>query len=121
MKIFMWLSLANFSFFWSLLCGTYICELQLDNLFLRSTFFVSPSETNWLALEVFVKVVPFLITFFYNMVIALNTCLCLDLVWTLRSPFKKPESRYPSYFGFSILAAWTPAILRITVLANPER
>ena len=47
------------------------------------------------------------------MVIMLNICLCLDLILTFRSPFKKPESRYPMYWVVSSLISLVPAIIRV--------
>ena len=121
MKIFMWLSCANFSFFWSLFFGTFLCEMRLDITFEESIRFLSPHVREWTCMNMFLKLVPFSITFWYNLVICLNCCLCLDLIWTLRSPFKNPESRYPTYLTSSILGAFIPAVLRVTLLADPEQ
>ena len=63
---------------------------------------------------------PLQITFFYNVIIALNFVLCLDLILTLRDPFKKPESRYTMYSVIVVSMAMVPAVARlILVSSNP--
>ena len=54
------------------------------------------------------------------MVIMLNICLCLDLILTFRSPFKKPESRYPMYISGSVVWSLVPAFLRSQFLAHDK-
>jgi hypothetical protein len=45
-------------------------------------------------------------------ILGLNIVLCLDLLLTLRDPFKKPESRYNMYYFIVVSAAMVPSIVR---------
>ena len=37
-------------------------------------------------------------------------CICVDLILTLKRPFKSKEARMPAYIGFSVFASLIPAI-----------
>ena len=65
--------------------------------------------------------IPFQITFWYNMVIMLNIMLCLDLILTFRSPFKKPESRYAAYLVTSVVVSILPAVIRTIFMTHSEQ
>lgn len=109
MKIFMFLSFANFGFMYSLLMMSSICEFKLYIVFNETTFGVFGE---WLSLEYLVLVSEFTSTLFYQIVLLLNTCLCLDLIFTLRDPFKNPESRYNIYWAVSVIGGMPAAFIR---------
>ena len=46
------------------------------------------------------------------MVLVMNACLCLDLIWTLRDPFTKPESRYTLYIALVLTLPLVPFFFR---------
>ena len=46
------------------------------------------------------------------MVLVMNTCLCFDLISTLRDPFSKPESRYPLYITLALTLPFIPFFFR---------
>ena len=48
----------------------------------------------------------------------LNIWLCLDLILTFRSPFMKPESRYPLYITSSVMLSLFPGVIRSMGLAK---
>ena len=115
MKLFMWISLANFCFIWPTLMVSFICDLDIDDLFVY-TLGAERAFNKYLAIEYLVEASLFQITFFYSWLLCLNICLCHDLIMTFRSPFKKPESRYNSYIITSILVALIPSLVRIITL-----
>ena len=89
----MWISLANFCFLWPTMMVSFVCDLRLYNVFDATTFIDIRSST-LLTVETLLSGILFQITFFNAMVIVLNTFVCIDLIMTFRSPFKKPDSRY---------------------------
>ncbi len=103
------LSFANFGFMYSLLMMSSICQSKLYIVFNETTFGVFGE---WLSLEYLVLVSEFTSTLFYQIVLLLNTCLCLDLIFTLRDPFKSPESRYNIYWAISVIGAIPAAFIR---------
>ena len=79
---------------------------------------LSITNTPISSIETIMITVPFQITFWYNMVIMLNIMLCLDLILTFRSPFKKPESRYWIYLTVSGVTSLIPGFFRSKLLAQ---
>jgi hypothetical protein len=49
-------------------------------------------------------------SFFQNMSLAFNICLCHDLIKTLRDPFSPGNRRNKFYLGFSVIFATAFAI-----------
>ena len=117
MRMFMWISISSFCFLWPTLIMNFTCELYLDKVYNFTSFIIVGSMD---ALETIMITVPFQITFWYNMVIMLNIMLCLDLILTFRSPFKKPESRYWIYLTVSVLISLFPGIMRSIFMANSQ-
>ena len=115
MKIFMWISISSFCFLWPTLMMTFTCDLYLDEIFQYSALIPLNSVDS---IETIMVTVPFQITFWYNMVIMLNIMLCLDLIFTFRSPFKKPESRYWIYLTVSAVASFIPGVIRSKLVAQ---
>ena len=111
----MWISISSFCFLWPTLIMNFTCELYLDRVYNYTSFIMVGSLD---ALETIMITVPFQITFWYNMIIMLNIMLCLDLILTFRSPFKKPESRYWIYLTVSVLLSIFPGIVRSIFMAN---
>lgn len=116
MFIFCAISLSNFCFMWPTLIGSFVCNLELPTIYRYTSFYDINASFN--SLTTLVTAVPFQISFWYNMVIMLNIVLCLDLILTFRSPFKKPETRYPIYIVVSILLSITPAFIRTYALRH---
>ena len=116
MKIFMWLSISNFCFMWPTLLMTFTCDLHLEDIFGHTVLWIVDSSAS--SIETIMITVPFQITFWYNMVLMLNIMLCLDLILTFRSPFKKPESRYWIYLTVSVGTSLIPGFLRSKLLAK---
>ena len=116
MKIFMWISISNFCFIWPTLLMTFTCDLHLQEMFSHTA--ISITNTPISSIETIMITVPFQITFWYNMVIMLNIMLCLDLILTFRSPFKKPESRYWIYLTVSGVTSLIPGFFRSKLLAQ---
>jgi len=58
MKLFMWMSLSTFSYFWLLFWQSFVCDYGLDNLF-NATVYFDPDANKWSSLKVFLHVVPF--------------------------------------------------------------
>jgi hypothetical protein len=56
--------------------------------------------------------VQFQTSAFYSAAIAVNICLCHDLIYTLRDPFKSPEARYPMYFSFIMVCGSLVGLIR---------
>lgn len=109
MKIFMLISFACFSFMWSLFFMKYICTFSEHELLNLTTFGILDE---WLSLEYLVLMAEFANTFFYQIVLVLNTCLCLDLIMTLRDPFKSPEARYNLFCLVSVVFSFPAAFIR---------
>lgn len=119
MKIFMWISFANFSFLWPNLWISFICNLRLEKLLQFTTIGTNPDSQLYM-IELMLTASLFQITFFYAWVLTLNICLCLDLIQTFRNPFIKPESRYTAYIIGSILVAIIPAMTRVVGLHSDK-
>ena len=43
----------------------------------------------------------------------MNTCLCHDLIFTLRDPFRAPEARYPFYATYTIIVSLIVSLVRV--------
>ena len=119
MKIFGWISLSNFCFMWPTLLMTFTCDLKLDVIYQYTSSFGFHTTED--ALSKLMTLIPFQITFWYNMVIMLNIMLCLDLILTFRSPFKKPESRYAAYLSISVFVSILPAVVRTLFMTHSEQ
>lgn len=109
MKLIMWCSMANFFWMWCTSLLPVTCKAGFNTLLDVTTFELAGI---WKATEAFVVLVPMQITFWYNILITLNTCLSWDLIKTLRNPFKKPESRYLNYYIYCLLFSAGPAACR---------
>ena len=112
MMLFMWISFASFSLMWSLIMFTFVCNFSLDKV-LAASCGMFTVESHWEFLKILMKVIPFQVTFFNNMIIGLNICLSLDLILTLRNPFMKSQSRYVTYVLITLIVAAVPAFQRV--------
>ena len=108
-KLIMWCSISNFFWMWCTCLLPIVCNLHLNDLLDYSTFGIAGA---WKATEAFVVFVPMQITFWYCLLITLNTCLSYDLIATLRNPFKNPKSRYIYYTMYCIVFSLAPAMCR---------
>ena len=110
MKMFMLINMATFCFMWSKLALPFICKFKLPEIFSYTTSPVVLDE--WHSMSILLFSTLFSDTYFYNMMIAMNMCLQIDLVLTFRRPFEKPESRYYKYYAFSTIMPIAPAFVR---------
>ena len=55
----------------------------------------------------------FTTTFFYTAAVAVNICLCHDLIYCLRDPMRNPEGRYLIYFIFVTITATATGLTRV--------
>ena len=108
MKLYLWLSFATFFVFWNNLLIPVMCPLHLE-FDLHYTL----GLTRWHSMENLILAGMFQTTFAYSAVITINICLCHDLIYTLRDPFRNPEERYSTYFAIVLIVAFIISMVRI--------
>lgn len=112
MKLFMMISFFTFSYFWLLFWTNFICKVHLEDL-LDYTLPYYTGDKKWHIINSLATIIAFQQTFYYNMILALNTCVCLDLVLMLWNPFRNVESRYLHYMGWSVVVSLIPSSIRV--------
>ena len=111
MKLYMWLSLANFFVFWTATFMSQMCPWKIYDLLYESTFKIGGE---WNSLELIILTVMFQSSFSYTAVVVINICLCHDLIYTLRDPFRNPEARYKTYAAWIIFLCFSVSVVRIS-------
>ena len=102
MKLFMYTMLCDSFVLVSYATSFFICDLKLENLLAYTIFFDGSWESELRALDLLLHAQVFFTLFFSCCGLALQFCICVDLILTLKSPFTSKESRMPMYYIFSV-------------------
>lgn len=103
---------------WAMNTEYIIDYLDLSTLFAQ-TIFMNPSAIN---VEKARKLLAYTNDFFFQyfslLTLALNTCLCFDLILTLRNPFQPAKIRMMMYLGISVVGCIPLSVLTLESIAK---
>ena len=95
--------------FWYIVMMTEVCQLGLNEFFAKTVLISSnDAYTTYLATKILNGFVLNLISYFVNVGMLLNTCLCLDLILIIRDPFGKMDTRSRRYIILCSVIAFIP-------------
>ena len=84
---------------WAMGTEFIIDYLDLDTVLARSVLFNNASKEEAKVILIYAN--DFCFQYFSILTLALNTCLCIDLVLTLKNPFQPAKTRMMIYLGAS--------------------
>ena len=102
MKLFMYTMVCDSFVLMSFAASFAICDLRMESLLAYTIFYDDSCESNVRAMKVLMKAQLFFTLFASTCGLALQLCFCIDLILSLKSPFKDKESRMPIYYIFSV-------------------
>ena len=103
---------------WAMNTEYIIDYLDLSTLFAQ-TIFMNPSAINVeKARTLLAYTNDFFFQYFSLLTLALNTCLCFDLILTLRNPFQPAKIRMMMYLGISVVGCIPLSVLTLESIAK---
>ena len=88
---------------WAMRTTQIIEYLDLNTLFSMTFFYSKSSDSKKTAMNVLAYSNDFFFQYFSLITLALNTCLCFDLILTLKNPFQPAKTRMIIYLAASII------------------
>ena len=81
--------------------------------------YLDTSDTSIIkARELLANTNDFFFQYFSLLTLALNTCLCIDLILTLRNPFQPAKIRMMLYLGISVVGCIPLSLLTLESIAK---
>ncbi len=103
---------------WAMKTDYIIDYLDLSTVFAQTIYFNTSEIYVKKAKELLVYTNDFFFQYFSLLTLALNTCLCVDLVLTLRNPFQPAKIRMMIYLGTSVIGCIPLSWLTLESIAN---
>ena len=105
MKLFMLLLACDGSVLFNYGVSLQACDWGLPKLLAWTIFFNNDCESVLTAVIKLSNSAIFGTLFFSVASVCLNICVCIDLILTIKRPFKAKEPRMPRYYAFTFLVA----------------
>ena len=103
---------------WAMNTEYVIDYLDLDTVFAQ-TMYLDTSDTSIIkARKLLANTNDFFFQYFSLLTLALNTCLCIDLILTLRNPFQPAKIRMMLYLGISVVGCIPLSLLTLESIAK---
>ena len=114
MKLFMHISFAESICFCAIAASFMICKYRLNELFAMTVFHRTDPQAIATATRVLLLSSTCMATVGYTLPVTLLTCLCMDLILTIRKPFSSKEKRYKWF----IIYSYSLTLISIIVAAS---
>ena len=119
MKLFMGVTACDAIMLHQYSVSVRVCQLDLQQLLAYTLFFSDDCASQLRAVQIITKFSLFVTLIFSCLGLCLQICICLDLILSIKRPFKDKETRIPWYFGVSLLFSAFGAL--IATFSDPRK
>ena len=112
MKLFMLLMACDASVLFCYFSSLKTCDFGTQKLLAWTFYFQNDCASQLKALEKIGKAAVFNTVFFTVASVCINICVCIDLILTIKRPFKAKEPRMPRYY----ICTFVVATMQATIL-----
>ena len=98
---------------WAMNTNYIIRYLDVDTVFAQTIYFDASDKSVEKARDLLVYTNDFFFQYFSLLTLALNTCLCFDLILTLRNPFQPAKIRMMIYLAISVVGCIPLSLLTL--------
>jgi hypothetical protein len=103
---------------WAMNTNYIIRYLDADTVFAHTIYFDASDKSVENARDLLVYTNDFFFQYFSLLTLALNTCLCFDLILTLRNPFQPAKIRMMIYLGISVVGCIPLSLLTLESISK---
>ena len=103
---------------WAMNTNYIIRYLDADTVFAQTIYFDASDKSVEKARDLLVYTNDFFFQYFSLLTLALNTCLCVDLILTLRNPFQPAKIRMMIYLGISVVGCIPLSLLTLESISK---